>query len=827
MDSGRAGWILSGGFALSRARHDFRSERRRLAFRTQGGARGQPSVAPLYGLSRPRRRSDAGRPPPEPVPRGRGRIGRSQRHGPGRSGERGHRLRGAEPRRQRQQRRQPRLGPGRHELLAGRAGPLRRRRRRSRSPARTPRYVSNRVFNDVHQNVFSERGVTQWGFVWGQFLDHTFGLRERPARRRRPRPNIPFNAGRPAGGRSRNRPRRHPVHPVGGRAGHRRARNPRQQINTVSSLHRRLRPSTATPTRGWTGCATGPSTATRPTTAPRCCCRAATCRAATARGNAATAPAMDDRRPAAAPTPNRAVVAGDVRANENIAPDRDPHAVRPRAQPDRRRCCRARCRRRTSSRSPGAIVIAEQQYITYTRVPARDGRARCPRTRGYKPNVNATLSQRVRHRRATGRTARSTASSRSRPTPTATRQATLDALEAQGVEVAVDGDDVELAIPLNVAFFNPDLLEQVQLGPMLQGIGLRVAVQATTSRSTTSCAACCSRSRSRATRSASTARRCRSASRGVVDLGAIDIERGRDHGMPTYNQLRAGLRAAARRPRSPRSPARRPTSSRPTRADPGQRDQRPQQPRLHAAARHRRRRDRPRPTRTPIEGTATATCAAPPSAARLRAIYGNVNNIDAFIGMVAEPHVPGTEFGELQLAIWTRQFQRAARRRPVLLRQRPGPDAASATPTASTSGATSATVIAPNTDIPRADLAPNVFFADGDVPPASCRVQLHHDDAVARQLPGRRSGSPTPAPRRSRRAGRLRFAFANGQQITQLWDGVVAQDGVRVPVSDAGYNADIPPGASRTFGFNATRNDAAPNSPPTRFSLNTTVCARG
>ena len=40
-----------------------------------------------------------------------------------------------------------------------------------------PRYVSNRVFNDVGQNLFSENGVTQWGFAWGQFLDHTFGLR--------------------------------------------------------------------------------------------------------------------------------------------------------------------------------------------------------------------------------------------------------------------------------------------------------------------------------------------------------------------------------------------------------------------------------------------------------------------------------------------------------------------------------------------------------------------------------------------------------------------------------------------------------------------------
>src|SRR3989442_8271037 len=44
------------------------------------------------------------------------------------------------------------------------------------------RYVSNRVFNDVGQNIFSKDGVTQWGWVWGQFLDHDFGLRdERPA----------------------------------------------------------------------------------------------------------------------------------------------------------------------------------------------------------------------------------------------------------------------------------------------------------------------------------------------------------------------------------------------------------------------------------------------------------------------------------------------------------------------------------------------------------------------------------------------------------------------------------------------------------------------
>ena len=35
-----------------------------------------------------------------------------------------------------------------------------------------------------------------------------------------------------------------------------------------------------------------------------------------------------------------------------------------------------------------------------------------------------------------------------------------------------------------------------------------------------------------------TGRRCRTCFKGVVDLGAIDIERGRDHGMPLYNELR-------------------------------------------------------------------------------------------------------------------------------------------------------------------------------------------------------------------------------------------------------------------------------------------------
>src|SRR3954470_19171679 len=49
-----------------------------------------------------------------------------------------------------------------------------------RKPVAGPptRYVSNRIFNDGAQNLFSEHRVSQWGFVWGQFVDHTIGLRD-------------------------------------------------------------------------------------------------------------------------------------------------------------------------------------------------------------------------------------------------------------------------------------------------------------------------------------------------------------------------------------------------------------------------------------------------------------------------------------------------------------------------------------------------------------------------------------------------------------------------------------------------------------------------
>ena len=70
----------------------------------------------------------------------------------------------------------------------------------------------------------------------------------------------------------------------------------------------------------------------------------------------------------------------------------------------------------------------------------------------------------------------------------------------------------------------------------------------------------------------------------------------------------------------------------------------------------------------------------------------------------------------------------------------------------------------------------------------------------------------------------LTWTFANGQTVTQLWNGNVTQSGANVSVSNEGYNGNIPSGGSYSgMGFNGTWNNTT-NAVPTSFVVNAVAC---
>lgn len=73
----------------------------------------------------------------------------------------------------------------------------------------------------------------------------------------------------------------------------------------------------------------------------------------------------------------------------------------------------------------------------------------------------------------------------------------------------------------------------------------------------------------------------------------------------------------------------------------------------------------------------------------------------------------------------------------------------------------------------------------------------------------------------------LSWSFANGQTITQLWNGAETQSGANVTVSNLSYDGSIPAGGSVTgVGFTGTWNNAA-NSIPASFAVNGVTCGGG
>ncbi|MCB1017607.1 MAG: hypothetical protein KDB10_21145 [Acidimicrobiales bacterium] len=500
-------------------------------------------------------------------------------------------------------------------------------------PGPSPRYVSNRIFNDRGINLFSGRGATQWVWAWGQFLDHTLGLAQPGGEAA----DLEFDADDPLeeftndfGILSFSRSAAAP-----GRAR-------RQQVNALSSYLDAWNVYGGTDERlEWLR--EGPVNGDLSDNGPHLLLDAAgNLPRRDERGDPSAAPAMELQGRLQA-RPEAAVVAGDVRANENLALTaihtlfaREHNRLVDQLPPglsDQRRFDIAR-----------RVVMAEMQYVTYREFLPAVGVRLAPYA-GYDPDVNPKLSNEFAtvgfraHSMVHGAFVADVAAG-------ALDAAGAESLRGQGVRVTATAAGWHLSIPLHVGFANPDLLEEVGVDAVLAGLGhqlqyandeqvdnqLRSVLFQVPGPGVTDPATQCEDQDDLS-----------ACFTGVVDLAAVDLARARDHGIPGYNDLRAayGLprvtsftqitgEATDQFPVSPLIDPDDPID------DPNILDVIRVEP----------------PGDEPVRAVHRSTVAA-----RLRAVYGTVDAVDALVGMLSEPHLPDSEMGPLQTAIWARQFE--------------------------------------------------------------------------------------------------------------------------------------------------------------------------
>jgi hypothetical protein len=107
----------------------------------------------------------------------------------------------------------------------------------------------------------------------------------------------------------------------------------------------------------------------------------------------------------------------------------------------------------------------------------------------------------------------------------------------------------------------------------------------------------------------------------------------------------------------------------------------------------------------------------------------------------------------------------------------------------------------------------------GTTVPASCDVTYD----LVNQWPDGFQATVTVTTTKALDTWRLAWSYRDGQQVTQMWDATVAQDGSRVTATAADYNKNVAANGSFTFGFLGTWNNSK-NSAPSGFTLNGSAC---
>jgi hypothetical protein len=300
------------------------------------------------------------------------------------------------------------------------------------------------------------------------------------------------------------------------------------------------------------------------------------------------------------------------------------------------------------------VVAAEIQFITYNEFLPAVG-IQMPQYTGYKPTVNPTLSNEFA---TVGYRAHSMVHGEFDP-PFADgdySSAQIAEFRQQGVGIVQGTDGTNtLEIPLAAAEGNPDLVGQVGIGRLAKefAAGHQYRNDEMIDDSMRSVLFQMPKPGSRDPKVCGKPVVLPDCFSGVVDLGAIDLERGRDHGIPTYNQLRKAYGLA---PVTSFTDITHENTDEFPSDSTGKPVDDPKSLEFTTLTDINGNAVQGGATSAQAQETAVAGSRRSTTAARLKAIYGNVNKVDAFVGMSCEFHPIGEELGDLQKAMWTKQF---------------------------------------------------------------------------------------------------------------------------------------------------------------------------
>ncbi|MER7897137.1 cellulose-binding domain-containing protein [Streptomyces sp. NPDC096046] len=121
---------------------------------------------------------------------------------------------------------------------------------------------------------------------------------------------------------------------------------------------------------------------------------------------------------------------------------------------------------------------------------------------------------------------------------------------------------------------------------------------------------------------------------------------------------------------------------------------------------------------------------------------------------------------------------------------------------------------------PQGTSSPTHRAEPGESGEPACRVEYD----LVNQWPDGFQATVTVTSAGSLDSWRLAWSFRDGQQVGQMWDASVAQNGSRVTATAADYNKAVPAGGDLAFGFLASWHGK--NSPPYDFELNGRACAK-